>query len=195
MSNSDLPVTVTGRHVSITDAMREYATKKIQGLHLDYPRIIEARAILDVQNYRQKAEVILYCANHITIEADTETDDMYASIDETMSKVARRMRKFKTRLLKSHRPRKQDIRHLHEEIYSANIPDVETESEVEPVIVHKENYRVRPLFTDEAIMEMELSERSFIVFTNAKTNRLSVLYRRKDGDYGMIEPEEVPAVA
>lgn len=190
VQNVNLPITVTGRHVTVTEAMRDHAYKKVEGLHLDYPKIIEAKVILDVQKNRQKAEVILHCANHITIEADTETGDMYASIDETMSKIARRMRKYKTRMLKSHRPRKQSIRHLEERIFSAEMPE-DHEEDVKPVIVHKDNYRIRPMFEEDAIMEMELSERSFIVFHNAATDRLSVLYRRKDGDYGMIEPEQL----
>jgi len=185
--NVNLPITVTGRHVSITEPIREYAHKKIEGLHLDYPKIIEARVILDVQNYRHIAEIILFCANHIHIEAETETDNMYASIDETISKIARRMRKFKTRLLKSHRPREGTIRHLEESVYSPAVMDTEQE-EIEPVIVHKENYRIRPLFTDEAIMDLEMSERSFVAFKNAKTGRLSILFRRSDGDYGVVEP-------
>ncbi len=189
VQNVNLPITVTGRHVTVTDAMRDHAHKKVEGLHLDYPKIIEAKVILDVQKNRQKAEVILHCANHITIEADTETEDMYASIDETLSKIARRMRKYKTRMLKSHRPRKQDIRHLEEKIFSGDMPE-DHEEELKPVIVHKDNYRIRPLFEEDAIMEMELSERSFIVFHNVASDRLSVLYRRKDGDYGMIEPEQ-----
>ena len=189
IKNVNLPITVTGRHVTVTKAMRDHAYKKVEGLHLDYPKIIEAKVILNVQKNRQNAEVILHCANHITIEADTETDDMYASIDETMSKIARRMRKYKTRMLKSHRPRKQNIRHLEERVFSPEVLD-DHEQEVVPVIVHKDNYRIRPLYEEEAIMEMELSERSFIVFHNAKSDRLSVLYRRKDGDYGMIEPDK-----
>ncbi len=185
--NVNLPITVTGRHVSITEPIRDYAHKKIEGLHLDYPKIIEARVILDVQNYRHIAEIILFCANHIHIEAKTETDNMYASIDETISKIARRMRKYKTRLLKSHRPREGAIRHLEEHVYTPAAMEAEHE-EIEPVIVHKENYRIRPLFTDEAIMDLELSERSFVVFKNAKNERLSIVFRRSDGDYGIIEP-------
>ena len=101
------------------------------------------------------------------------------------------MRKFKTRLLKSHRPRRNEtIKHLHEHVFRPDDVNEEPEEDTtpEPVIIHQENYRVRPLYTDEAIMEMELSERSFVVFRNAKTDQLSVLFRRKDGDYGMIEP-------
>ena len=74
VTNVNLPITVTGRHVSATEAMRDYAHKKVAGLHLDYPKIIEAKVILDVEaNRRQIAEIILFCANHITIEANTKT--------------------------------------------------------------------------------------------------------------------------
>jgi putative sigma-54 modulation protein len=182
--NVDIPITVTGRHVEITDSMREYTLKKIQGLHLDYPRIIEAKIILDVQNRRQIAEVILFCANHITIEATTETEDLYGSIDETMSKIARRMRKHKTRLLKN-RPRSGSIRHFEEHVFEGKVVETDTE-EIQPLIIHPENYKVKPLFPDEAIMELELSDLSFVLFENQTSNRLSILFRRKDGDYGMV---------
>lgn len=191
-ANVNLPITVTGRHVDVTEAMREYAQKKVEGLHLDYPRIIEAKVILSVHSKtRMEAEILLFCANHIHIEATSETPDMYKSIDETISKIARRMRKHKTRLLKSHRPRPNEtIKYLNENVFRPELPaeDEEKVAEPEPHIIHKEHYRVRPLFTEEAIMEMELSERSFIVFENANNGKLTVLFLRKDGDYGMIEP-------
>ncbi len=192
-ANKDLPITVTGRHVSITEAMRDYALKKVQGLHLDYPRIIEAKVILDVpKGHRQFAEIILFCAGHITIEADSETTDIYASIDETISKIARRMRKYKTRLLsRKYRPRKSDaIRRLEEQVFTADSVEQADEDEpVEPVIVHKEKHAIRPLYPDEAIMDLEMSERPFVVFQNVRTTKLALIFRRKDGDYGMIEPQ------
>ncbi|CAN5144442.1 ribosome-associated translation inhibitor RaiA [soil metagenome] len=202
-ANVNLPITVTGRHVSITESMRDYSTKKVEGLHLDYPRIIEAKVILDVPaSHRQYAEIILYCADHITIEADSEAPDIYTAIDETISKIARRMRKYKTRLLaKKQRPRKhQSIRDLEERVYASTPPEDDAaeqevpEGDLEPVIIHQENYKLRPLFTDEAIMDLELSERAFVAFQNAKTGALSILFRRKDGDYGIIEPDVTPVI-
>ena len=186
--NVNLPITVTGRHVSVTEAMRDYAHKKVEGLHLDYPKIIEAKVILDVEaNRRQIAEIILFCANHITIEADTEGPDIYAAIDETIQKIARRMRKYKTRLLKKHRARNGSIKHIPEQVYTEESLNGEQE-DIEPVLIHQENYRIRPLFPDEALMDLELSERPFMAFKNAKTQKLAIVYRRKDGEYGMIEP-------
>ena len=187
VANAKFPVNVTGRHISITDAMREYALKKVQNIHLDYPRIIEAKVLLDVRkNYQQFAEVVLFCADHITIEADTTTEDIYASIDQTLDKIARRMRKYKTRRLKSHRPKKNRIQELPEAVYAPEI-DEEAEAEPEPLIIHQEAHRIRPLFTDEAIEDMEATEKAFIIFENAKTHRICVLFRRKDGDYGVID--------
>ena len=92
-SNVDTNIVVTGRHVEVTDAIREFATKKIQGIHIDYPRIVEARVIVDVQKDRQVAEIVLCCADHITIQAATVGSDLYAAIDETVTKIMRRMRK------------------------------------------------------------------------------------------------------
>jgi putative sigma-54 modulation protein len=186
-ANVDLHITVTGRHLEITDAIREYARKKLDGLHLDYPRIIEAKVILDVQtHHRHFAEIILFCANHITIECSSTSEDLYAAIDETISKIARRMRKYKTRLLKNHRPRKGGIRHIDEHVFSSEAFEDVEKDEVEPHIVHRENYRIRPLYPDEAITELELSEHHWVIFHNQNSHELNMLFRRKDGDYGLI---------
>lgn len=190
--NVNLPITVTGRHVSVTEAMRDYAYKKVANLHLDYPRIIDAKVILDVENKeRQKAEIVLHCANHITIEVDTTTGDIYSAIDETVSKLARRMRKYKTRLLKTHhRPRHGSIKHIEETVFQESDLHLSEDDHIEPVIIHQENFRMKPLFPDEAIMDLELSERPFVLFHNAKNGgKLAILFRRKDGEYGMVEPD------
>jgi len=193
--NVDAPITVTVRHEKVTDSLRDYATKKIKGLHLDYPKIIEAKAILDVQKKRHIAEIILFCANHITIEASSEGPDMYAAIDETISKIARRMRKRKTRLLRKQRPnRRQDtIRHLDERVFSADFLDSldhenELEQDPEPMIIHRESYRMKTMLKEDAIMELELSDKPFVIYNNERRNVTQVLYRRKDGDYAIIEP-------
>lgn len=192
--NVNLPIVVTGRHVEVTPAMREYTVKKIEGLHLDYPRIIEVKVVIDVQTHhnQQKAEIILFCANHIVIEADSTTDDVYASIDESVAKIARRMRKFKTRMLKSHRPRKGAVRHTEEHVFDDTVLErviASEEEHVEPAYVHKEQYKIRPLYPDEAIMDLAMSERAFVVFHNQHTHKMAIMYRRKDGEFGLIEPD------
>jgi len=194
-TNVDPNITVTVRHEQVTDSLRDYARKKIQGIHLDYPRIIEAKAILDVQKNRHVAEIILFCANHITIDASTETEDMYKSIDGTVDKIARRMRKFKTRLLKKHRPKPEDtIKRLDENIYAPDFLDthiiIEEEEgpEPEPVTIHREAFRLRTLYKEEAIMELELTDRPFVLFRNARRGVLQIVYKRGEGsEYSLLE--------
>mgnify|MGYP005856888383 FL=1 len=188
--NVNLPIVVTVRHESVTQPLREYAESKIEGLHLDYPRIIEAKAILDVQKNRHIAEIILFCANHIVIEAQTEGHDMYAAIDETISKIARRMRKQKTRLLKKRRPhRNESIRYIDESYYNESALDhpEESEQDPEPFIVHRDNFRLRTMYKEDAVMELELSERPFVLYKSARRGCLTILYRRKDGEYGAVD--------
>ena len=228
-ANAHPPVSVTGRHVAVTAAINDYAQKKIEGLHLDYPRIIDAHVILDVEKYRHRAEIVLSCSNHISIEASEQCDDLYAAIDQAVSKIARQMRKHKTRLLRSHRPRLNDnVRYVREQVFSAdalNMPDSEFEAlvsaatqkakkdgngkhaelsaptaapaptaEATPAPAPKpavqiERHAVKPMFVDEAILQMEMATRDFLVFVNAATEKLNVLYRRKSGDFGLIQPE------
>jgi len=186
VANVNIPIRVTGRHVSITEAIKDYATKKVEGLHLDYPRIMEAHVILDVEKHRHAAEIVLHCNNHITIEASDETDDMYASIDRVTAKIAQQMRKYKTKIMRTHRPRRHEVQHFEEQVLS--LDGFEAHEEAEPAVIQTERYPVKPMFVDEAVLQLEMSARQFVVFLNAKSEKVNVLYRRKDGGFGLMEP-------
>ena len=188
-ANAHPNVKVTGRHLQITDAISDYVTRKIEGLHLDYPKIIEAHVILEVAKYRHSAEVVLICSNHITIEAREETSDMYAAIDAVVDKIARQMRKYKTRLMKKHRPRKDIVHHLEEHVLEPEPVELENEEDgTHHPVVRSERYPVKPMFVDEAVLQMEMSSRQFVVFQNAKTQKVNIIYRRKADGFGLIEP-------
>jgi putative sigma-54 modulation protein len=193
-TNAHPPVKVTGRHLQITPAINDYVTRKIESLHLDYPKIIEAHVILEIEKYRHSAEVILVCSNHITIEACEETNDMYAAIDAVVDKIARQMRKYKTRLMKKHRPRHDIIHHLEEHVLDPEPIELNgrngdgDERHHDHPVVRTERYPVKPMFVDEAVLQLEMSTRQFLVFMNARSTRVNVLYRRKSGDFGLIEP-------
>ena len=201
MQNSasvDIPITITGRHVSVTQAMREHAEKKIAHLNFDYPKVINAKVLLDVEKDRHKAEIILNCANHIVIEADSTTSNMYTSIDETIHKVARQMRKQKTRMLKSHRPNQDEIQKLKQSPFevppeleaSADEPQTEkTFYEDLPFLLHRDSVNVKKLSEDEAVEQLELGAHPFVIFNDSRNEKLSVIYRREDGDYGVVCPE------
>lgn len=188
-NNAHPPVKITGRHLQVTEAISDHVTRKIENLHLDYPKIIEAHVILEVAKYRHSAEVILVCSNHITIEAREETDDMYAAIDAVVDKVQRQMRKYKTRLMRKHRPRKDIVHHLEEHVIESEPVEVDGEEDgAHHPVVRTERYPVKPMFIDEAVLQLEMSHRQFLVFLNARSSRMNVIYRRKSGDFGLIEP-------
>ena len=187
VANANPEIKVTGRHVAVTDALVDYARKKVESLHLDYPRIIDAQVILDVEKYRHIAEIVLHCNNHITIDASAETGDLYASIDEVVGKIAQQMRKHKTKIMRQHRPRRAQVQMIEAQII-ADTPD-EPETGVEPEVVRTEKYPVKPMFVDEAVLQLQMnSSQQFVVFLNAKTEKVNVLYRRKQGNFGVIEP-------
>jgi len=187
VANANVPVRVDGRHVPVTAAIVSYVEEKISHLHLDYPRIIDAHVILDVQKYRHSCEVILHCANHLSIEATDETGDLYAAIDGAVTKVAQQMRKYKGRMMKNHRPRRGEVKHFREEILE--LPDTFADVDAtQPTVIRTERYAVKPMHVDEAVLQMEMSQRQFVVFLNADTEKISILHRRKDGGYGLMEP-------
>ena len=107
-----MEITVTGRHLTVTPAIEEYARKKIEQIHIDFPRILSARFILGVEKFRQHAEVVLQCGNHIHIEAHDVHEDLYAAIDSAVDKVERQMRKYKTRIQDHHQ---RDVRRLKDD--------------------------------------------------------------------------------
>ncbi|MDD2710269.1 MAG: ribosome-associated translation inhibitor RaiA [Verrucomicrobiae bacterium] len=179
-------VHVTGRHFVVTDPIRDYALKKLEHIGLSFPRVIDAHVILEVQKHRHICEVVLACANHIHIEASEESEDMYASIDLCVDKLARQMRKYKTKIQRHHRERKHKPVHVEEHVLSPE--GMDEHEEAEPKMVHKESYLVKPLYPDEAVLQMELSPRQFLIFMNPATEQINVMYRRKNGEYGLVEP-------
>ena len=188
VANANPEIKVTGRHVAVTDAILDYARKKVESLHLDYPRIIDAQVILDVEKFRHIAEVVLHCNNHITIDASAETSDLYASIDEAVSKIAQQMRKHKTKIMRQHRPRRAQVRMIEEQIIADEV-EPESDTGAEPLVVRTEKYQVKPMFVDEAVLQLQMNaSQQFVVFLNAKSEKVNVLYRRKQGNFGVIEP-------
>jgi putative sigma-54 modulation protein len=136
-----------------------------------------------VDKFRHIAELVLQCGNHITIEAREVSEDLYASIDRVVDKVARQMRKYKTKIQR-HRPRKAVAFDVEEQVMTHDLHEDEGTTQ----IVHTEKFAIKPMFVDEVVLQLELSDRQFLVFLNAETEKVNVMYRRKKGDFGLIEP-------
>ena len=115
-----------------------------------------------------------------------ECDDMYAAIDGVIAKVTRQMRKYKTKMLRTHRPRRHEPQHFDEHVL--HIDEHFEMEEAEPKHLTTERYTVNSLFVDEAVLQLEMAaNRPFIVFMNSKTERVNILQRRRNGGFGLIE--------
>ncbi len=170
-------LSVKGRNLEITDALRRYAEEKVQRLTKYLEQIVAANVVLAVEKHRQIAEVTLR-VRELTIRAEESTDDLYSSIDLVAEKLERQILRYKERIL-NHAARSEAV----------PTPAPAEPRADEPRVVKTKRFAVKPAEVDEAILQMDLLGHGFYVFRNAATDEVNVLYRRKDGHYGLIEPE------
>jgi len=178
-----MKITVTFRHHPPSEPLREYVENKIGKLSKYLGDNFEAHVVMTVEKFRQSTEVdILYNGFHI--KGEEESNDMYSSIDLVSDKITRQLKKYKEKL-KEHKFPQPAVANAHEKIISVT----ESETNVKtPQIVKVEKFFVKPMTVDEAIMQLELTQDSFLVFNNASTRKANVVYKRKDGNFGLIEP-------
>ena len=179
-----MEVAVTFRHLEATDALRNYAREKVAKIKKYVNKPTDASVILSLEKHRHMAEITIN-VNRTTINAREVTEDMYAAIDLAMDKVERQVKKYKDKI-KNHKPDHalQDKRARYNIVSSESF-----EKDQQTKIVRTESIFIKPMSLDEAIMQMDLVNKDFLVFTNAKSQKVNVLYRRGDGDFGLIEQE------
>ncbi|WIF93907.1 ribosome hibernation-promoting factor, HPF/YfiA family [Caminicella sporogenes] len=172
-------VKVSGRNLEVTDALKESVISKLERFGKYFKEDVEAQVTLSVEKNRQIVEITIPI-NGTILRAEESTDDMYASIDKTIDKLYRQMEKHKTKLEKRY--------HGHDTIRFENIPNVVNDKEDKYKIVKTKRFAIKPMDPEEAILQMDLLGHNFFVFTNAETDEVNVVYKRKDGNYGLIEP-------
>lgn len=174
----------TGINMDITDALRDVADKKFSKLDKYFQKNIQGDVTFSSEKNRKIIEVTISLPGTI-IRAEESTDDMYVSIDKAVDILERQIRKYKTRLQKRYRN--------NDTIRFENIMPLKSEKEEkeeeEPRIVRTKRFMLKPMMSEEAVLQMELLGHNFFVFLDADTNEVSVVYKRKDGNYGLIEPE------
>jgi putative sigma-54 modulation protein len=184
---------VTGRHIEMDDQIKAYAEKKLQKAETYFDHIIEAHIVLSAEKHRRIAEVTLNAKN-VTIHANEETDDIYNAIDRVMEKVDAQVKKYKERV-KDHKHRiKGAVPELQDEesdLDSGSENDLEYDVEqAKEIQINKvSKFAPKPMTAQEAVMQIKLLDYSFLMFFNSQTNQVNVVYRRKDGTYGLIEPD------
>ncbi len=170
--------TITGRKLDISAGIRSYTEKKLTKLDKFFDDAAEATVTLSVEKDRQKAELTIFYGGYV-YRAEETTEDMYASIDKAVDLLERQIRKNKTRLEKKLRSGAFD---LPQEVSAEK-------EEREFIIVKSKKHAIKPMSPEEAILQMNLLGHEFFVFHNDETDKIDVVYKRKDGNYGLIEAE------
>lgn len=180
-----MQIAVTFRHMEASDPLRAYAEEKLERVkkYIDEP--IDAQVVMSVEKkIRHRAEVALV-AKGITIKGSEETNDMYAAVDAVVDKIERQLKRYKEKI-KNHKPASGRERQVQKTVFAAESID---EGQGERAIIRSHSFPVKPMSVEEAVMQMDLLHKDFLVFTDDESEAINVVYRRKDGNYGLIIPQ------
>jgi putative sigma-54 modulation protein len=171
---------ISGKNIDVTPGLRSAVEQKLGKLERYFTPETEVIVTLSVEKERQKIEVTIPIRGNI-VRSEQVSDDMYVSIDLVEEVIERQLRKYKNKLIDK-----------HQEGDGLKMSFVEEDEEIEEGeirIVRTKKFGMKPMFPEDACVQMELLGHNFFVFSNAETDEVNVVYKRKDGTYGLIEPE------
>ena len=193
----EYPVQIVGRHVEVTEPMKSYAIEKLSKIERFGGHIISAMIIMDIQKRIHVVEFIIH-VNHTKIKVSGITDNMYASIDQAIDRLNSKMGRYMSRLHEHHgkgvSPVEMNVNVvsgddlINDQIEEENLQRADKRRPHQ--IVSREGRELKVLNQQEALMKMELSEDLFMIYRSEEDRKLKVIYRRNDGNYGIIEPEK-----
>ncbi|MBQ9833073.1 MAG: ribosome-associated translation inhibitor RaiA [Clostridia bacterium] len=170
---------VNGKNIQISNYLFELAEKKVRKLDKFFPEDAEAFIALAVEHNRHIAEITIRY-NGGFVRGEEATGDMYASIDNVLDKLEKQIVRHRTKLEKN----------LRAGAFNAiDTSEYEEDDEEDAKIVRVKRFDIKPMTVDEAMLQLEMLGHSFYVFTNGDTGAVNVIYKRKDGNFGLIEPE------
>jgi len=177
-------VSVTFRHLEATPALKAYAEEKASKINKYFGGLNEVNVVLSLEKHRYTADITLK-AGRTTVNAREETSDMYSAIDLVVDKINRQIKKYKDKM-KDHKasPAERKIAGRYNIVSSSSIGD-----DKGPEIIRTEQVLAKPMSLEEAVMQLGLVQNDFLVFINDDTGKINVIYHRKDGDLGLVEPE------
>jgi len=174
-----MKISVKAKNTQVTEPLTDYINKRFAKLEKYFVDAnMTGTVTLIVEKGMHRAEATIPLSRYI-LRAEDETNDMYASIDGVVDKLERQIRKYKTKI-----NRKGKVQTFADLPPAQEAPVVEEEGKV----IKTKTFVVKPMDEEEAIMQMELLEHDFFVFLNATTNAINVVYKRKDKQYGLIQP-------
>ena len=171
---------ISGKNIDVTSRLRAQVEQKLGKLERYFTPTTEIIVTLSVEKERHKIEVTIPVKGNI-IRSEQESDDMYVSIDLVEEVIERQLRKYKNKIIDKH----QEGGHLQPDFLEKD--DDFEEDEIK--IVRTKRFGMKPMFPEDACVQMELLGHNFFVFSNAETDEVNVVYKRKNGTYGLIEPE------
>lgn len=176
-----MELTVTFRHLEPNETLRNYAQEKVSRIEKYISNITEVYVILSLEKRRHIVEVIVNVNRAKITAKEVNEDNMYTAIDLVMDKIERQARKYKDKIT-SHKDQHRKARH---NVFSSE----NFEATKQPNIVRTESLLIKQMNIDEAILQIESINDDCLVFRNSETEKVNVIYRRRDGDFGLIEPE------
>lgn len=186
-----LNLVIRGNNIAVTDALRDFIEKKLSRLQKYFDDLSpkEGHVTLSVEKAEHKVEVTLPYPG-IFVRAEETSEDMYASVDLVVEKLERQIRKYKTKVNRKFRYDGSLRTQLMEEALQAQQASATKEEQEDThQIARVKRFSLKPMDSEEAILQMDLLGHDFFVFLNAVTNQVNVIYKRKDGKYGLIEPD------
>ena len=175
-----MKIAIRGKNIEITEGLRDYVEKKLTKLNRYFEQIQEAQVTALTGRGGYVVEATIPLNSYLLRAEEVSGENLYTAVDLVVDKLEKQIQKHRTRLYR--RFRNQGLKNL--------ITDMGEESTVEaPSVVRTKRFAIKPMPVDEAILQMSLLGHDFYVFSNADTDQVNVLYRRKDGNFGLIEPE------
>lgn len=177
-----MKVIVSGRNIDVTTAIRTQIENKLEKFDKFFKSDVEAHATVGSTKGTGSIEITIPLKNGAIIRAEEQDGDLYAALDMAVDKLSKQIKKHKTKLEKQYRS--------HDTIKFDAIPSLDDgEVEVSHAIVKNKSFPVKPMGPEEAVLQMELLGHNFFVFLNGDTDEVNVVYARKDGRFGLIEPQ------
>lgn len=188
---------VTFRKMDATDAIKQYAEEKVKKIKRYFPDPINANVVLGLERYQHRADINITLHNGLVLKGSVTSDDMYSSIDLAVGKIEKQVRRYKDKI-RSHKPQsgpafafRRDVIEEEEALPVKEPPAKIAVEEVGPEglskIIRSDSFTARSMTIEEAVMQLNLMNNAFLVFTNADNEAINVIYRRNDGNYGLID--------
>lgn len=197
-ANEGYTINIVGKHIEITDAIRNYVWEKLSRIERIAEQIIDVTVTLDSQKLEQSCSILMNFI-HFHLKVGASTDNMYAAIDKAVDRVISLVRRYKTKL-QSHRakhvstvdihvnvirPLQDDLKVINDEIEAENARRERERFELHNVVA-QETMPLKTLTQDEAVMKMEITEDPFLIFRSEEDHKIKVIYRRDDKNYGLV---------